>query len=864
MKTKMRMYTVAVGLLVVLWGMRVHSAPGAIFKDPKVPLEQRVEDLLGRLTQEEKITMLGGVDATWQPIPRLGIPALRMVDGGLGVRGLGVPGKSVEEGGAFQEGPATAFPGAVTMAATWNQELIRRTGEAIAIEAINKGSAGSRILLGPAVNIHRSPMGGRNGEYFTEDPYLAARLAIAYINGVQQDAGIGACIKHFVCNNQETDRGEINVNVSERALREIYFPAFEAAVKEAGVVSVMSSYNGINGRYVTDNAYILTDVLKEDWGFDGVVISDWGAVHATSTVQAGNDVEMPWGNHVNPEMINAALKDGTITQAAIDESVRRMLRTIIRLGLLEGDLPMDHSLVNSDEHRDLAFEIAAEGIVLLKNSRSLLPLNSKKIRNIAVIGECAKHLQFAGLGSPEVHPLRSTSLLDGIATEAPRVNVDYVNTELKHFNMPASWLTPPGKRDRHGFLAEYFSNRDVSGAPVASQIEDEPRISGPGSPAPDVPSEDYSVRWSTELRPDESGYYQLRFSGDDGYRVLLDGKTIIDHWIPSPGDTSSASLELEQGKTYRLEILYFQGGGNALARMEWFSRPNVESSITKAAKAADVTILCVSTMGGEREGQDRVSYDLPGGQERLIRTAVAANPRTIVILNNGTPVAMNDWIEEVPSVIEAWLPGQEGGAALAAILFGRVNPSGKLPDTLAVNRADYSDTPNFPGENHQVDYAEGIYVGYRHFDKAGIQPLFPFGYGLSYTTFDYKEAQLSAPALDADGEVWVAVRVANTGKTEGAEIVQLYVQDPSPMVDRPLRELKGFARVSLKPLETKVVKIRLTPRDLSYYDESARQWTAHAGTYEILVGASSRDIRKTLSLKLENTFTEAVSNFGNR
>ena len=830
-----------------------------LYKDSEAPLDQRVEDLFGRLTQEEKITMLGGVDATWQPISRLGIPALRMVDGGLGVRGLGVPGKSVAEGGAMQEGPATAFPGAVTMAATWNTNLIRRTGEAIAVEAINKGRAGSQILLGPAVNIHRSPMGGRNGEYFTEDPYLAARLGVAYIDGVQLDAGIGACIKHFVCNNQETDRGEINVNVSERALREIYFPAFEAAVKEAGVASVMSSYNGINGKHVTDNPYILTTVLKQQWGFDGVVISDWGAVHATTSVQAGNDVEMPWGNHVKPEMIQAALTEGSVTQAAIDDSVRRMLRTIIRLGLLEGTRPMDASKVNSDEHRKLAFEIAAEGIVLLKNNRNLLPLDSKTVRKIAVIGEGAKRLQFAGLGSPEVHPLRSTSLLEGIEAEAPRVNVDYVDTELKHFDLPLDWVTPPGRRSGHGFLAEYFSNRDVRGESVASRVEDEPGISGSGSPLQHVPAENYSVRWSAELRPEESGYYQLRFSGDDGYRVLLNGETIIDHWIPSPGDTSSASLELTRGKTYRLEIRYFQGGGNALARMEWFTRPDVESKIARAAKAADVAVICVSTMGGEREGQDRASYQLPGGQERLIRAAVEANPRTIVILNNGTPVAMNEWIDEVPAVIEAWLPGQEGGAALASILFGRVNPSGKLPDTLAVSRRDYPDTTNFPGENHQVEYEEGIYVGYRYFDKEGIRPLFPFGFGLSYTTFAFGDARLSAPAFDSDGEVWVSVRVANTGKTEGAEVVQLYVQDTSPKVDRPLRELKGFARVFLKPLEIKTVKIKLTPRDLAYYDVASKQWKADAGTYEILLGSSSRDIRETLPLKLKDTYTEPVS-----
>jgi beta-glucosidase len=438
------------------------AASGELYK--VAPIERRVDDLFGRLTQEEKISMLGGADATWMPIARLGVPALRMVDGGLGVRGLGVPGVPIDKGRALQEGPATAFPGAVTMAATWNVDLIRRTGEAIAEEAIHKGEAGSQILLGPAVNIHRSPMGGRNGEYFSEDPFLSARLSVAYINGVQQ-TGIGACVKHFACNNQETDRDKINVTVGERALREIYFPAFEASVKEARVVSVMSSYNGINGAHVTDNPYVLTDVLKKDWGFDGVVISDWGAVHATTAVQAGNDIQMPWGNHVKPEMIQACLANGTLTQAAVDDSVRRMLRTIIRLGLLEGTKPMDPSKVNSPEHRQLAFEIAAEGIVLLRNNGALLPLDPNKVRSIAVIGEVAKRLQFAGLGSPEVTPLRSTSLLDGIAAEAPNAKVTYVDTELSGFDMPLEWLRLPDDQANTGISPNTSATRNSRGAP---------------------------------------------------------------------------------------------------------------------------------------------------------------------------------------------------------------------------------------------------------------------------------------------------------------------------------------------------------------------------------------------------------------
>ncbi|WP_353567253.1 glycoside hydrolase family 3 C-terminal domain-containing protein [Haloferula sargassicola] len=827
------------------------------YKDPETPLEARVEDLFARLTFEEKVKMLGGADATWMPIPRLGVPALRMVDGGLGVRGLGIPGADPDKGRATQEGPATAFPGAVTMAATWDTELMHRVGAAIAEEAIHKGESGSQILLGPAVNIHRSPMGGRNGEYFSEDPHLTARLAVAYIEGVQE-TGIGACVKHYACNNQETDRGEVNVKVDERALREIYFPAFEAAVKEAGVVSVMSAYNRINGQHVTENPYILTKVLKKQWGFDGPVISDWGAVHATESVQAGNDIEMPWGNHVGMQAIEEALEKGSVTREAIDDSVRRLLRTVIRLGLLEGTPTMDPAKVNSDEHRSLALEVAAKGIVLLKNDKFALPLDPGKVRKLAVIGEGARRLQFAGLGSPEVHPLRSTSLLDGIAAQAPEVEVEFVDTELHPFEMPVDWLSVPGKLGQHGFLGQYFDNRDVQGHPVLTRVDEAIRIEGPGSPGDGVPAEDYSVRWSAELRPGESGFYQLRFAGDDGYRVTLDGERIIDHWIPSPGDTSIASLELEKGKTYRLQIEFFQGGGNALARLEWQTRPHAIDAIGKAAKAADAAIVCVSTMGGEREGQDRATFDLPGGQESLIRAAREANPHTVVILNNGTPIGMSGWIDEVPAVIEAWLPGQEGGAALAAMLFGELNPSGKLPDTLARKRSDYPDAPNFPGKDHEVEYAEGIYVGYRHFDTRGIVPQFPFGHGLSYTRFAYGNLEMSAASVAPDGEIEVSLEVANTGRRAGDEIVQLYVRDPSPAIDRPKQELKGFARVSLQPGERKKVSMKVRPRDLAYFDVARRQWMAKAGRYEIRVGASSRDVRQRSTVQLTADFTESV------
>lgn len=820
-----------------------------VYKDPKAPLEARVEDLFGRLTLEEKIKMLGGTGFTTQPIPRLGVPGLMMADAGQGVRG----------GSKEMNGPATAFPAGVNMASTWDPALIGRVGQAIGVEALNKG-VGARMLLGPAVNIHRSPLGGRNGEYMSEDPYLAGRLAVGYIQGMQE-TGVAACIKHFSCNNTEADRFEINVNVGERALREIYWPAFEAGVKEGKVWTVMGAYNLLNGTHATANSYLLTDVLKKGWGFDGMLVSDWGIHGATAVnVQAGNDVEMPNANRMTAKKVTAALADGSITQAAIDDSVHRILRTVIRAGLLDGPLAQpDHSKVNSAEHRQLAYEVATKSIVLLKNQGSLLPLDRKKVHSIVVLGEPAKNLQIGALGSPSVKPLHYTSLLDGLkATAGNGVKIQYATPGTSGEPLPVNVLmTPDGKQ--HGYQAAYFNNMNLEGQPVLTRVENAVEILDSGSPAPSVHDEQYSVRWTTKLTAPADGEFTFTFSGDDGFRVLIDGKTVIDQWKLGTVTTRTAKLSLQKGKSYDVQVEYFQDGGGALAQFGWQDlSKSGQDAVLDAAKAADVAIVCVSTMRKESEGSDRPSMDLPNKQAELIQAVAAANPETIVIVNNGTPVTMADWVAKTPAVIEAYLPGQEGGAALAAIFFGDVNPSGKLPDTLAVKRSDYPDFNNYPGANHEVDYKEGIYVGYRHFDKKDIAPLFPFGHGLSYTTFKYSNLKLSRSAMQPDGTVTATVDVTNTGKRAGEEVVQLYMHDTQPKIDRPVRELKGFAKIALQPGETKSVSLKLTPRDLSYFDVPGKQWKANAGSYEIEVGASSRDIRLKAPLTLDKDFTESV------
>jgi beta-glucosidase len=815
-----------------------------VYKDSAAPLEQRVNDLFGRLTEDEKLSLLSGTGFTTKPIPRLGVPPMVMADAGQGVRG----------GPKGTLGPATAFPCGVAMASTWDPALISPVGQAIGDEARNKGQ-GIQIELGPAINIHRSPLGGRNGEYFTEDPFLDARLAVAFIRGLQS-TGVGACAKHYACNNQENDRGEVNVVVGERALREIYLPGFEAAVKEGKVLSLMCAYNRVNGPHCTANPYLLNEILKKEWGFDGLVMSDWGAVHARDVVQSGNDLEMPTGDFMNVPALKAALAGGSVTPAAVDDSVRRILRTIIRVGLLDGPLHPNPAEVNSPAHDALALKVAEEGMVLLKNHRNLLPLDLEHIKSIAVIGRPAIEMQVDALGSPQVPPLHAVNFLDGIkARAANRVAVNYAGVPLHGEPLPASAITVPDNDSVHGFHAEYFKNRDLRGSPALVRVDESINLNSPQPAAPDFPTSDFSVRWTANLTVPVTGDYTFTFTGDDGFRVFLGDKLLVDNWVKEPATAQSGTVNLEAGKTYAMRVEYFQEGGDYTARMDW-TPPNAHpyADAVAAAKKSEVAVVFVSTAGTEGEGNDRPSMDLPDNQAALIQAVAAANKRTIVVLNNGTPVTMTNWLGKVPAVLESWLPGQEGGTALAAVLFGDVNPSGKLPDTFAASRDEYPDFGNYPGQNGEVHYAEGIYVGYRHFDKNGITPLFPFGYGLSYTTFRYSNLRLSSAELPPSGNITASVDITNTGKRAGEEVAELYVHDLNPKIDKPVRELKGFAKVALAPGETKTVDFTVAPRDLAYYDVPGAQWKADPGKYEIEIGASSRDIRQKRSVQLTAVF----------
>ena len=716
----------------------ISAAP---YKNSSVPVDQRVQDLLGRMTLQEKVAMLSG--ANWmQTVPneRLGIPSIKMADGPLGIRSWAGPSAETGPDAAKKQVPTTAFPAGVAMAATWDTDLVKSEGQAIGQEV---KALGRDMILGPTVNINRTPLWGRNFEGYGEDPYLTSRLAVAYIEGVQGE-GVIATVKHFAANNQEFERHRINAVIDERALHEIYFPAFKAAVKEGGVWSVMSAYNKLNGVYCAENPAILKDVLQKQWKFKGFVVSDWGSTYSTvDTVNAGMDLEMPGGEPMKewlvkpksvaagngggwlvPEKVLPEVSSGKISPATIDDNVGRMLRIMF----VSGQFDKPHVAtgeIDTPTQRALARKASTESIVLLKNAADVLPFDPSKIHSLAVLGPSAAVARTGGGGSSLVTPKYSVSPLKGIQDRAgDRVQVTYA--------------------------------------------------------------------------------LGVSMEGED----------------PSK-DTPEAQEQLRN------------------------------EAVSLAAKADAAVIVVGRSAKLESEDFDIKSLDLPAGQDELIAAVAKANKNTIVVINAGGPVIMSKWIAQVPGILDLWYGGQEGGNAIADVLFGNANPSGKLPVSFVKEWKDSPAYGHYPGENLQVDYAEGVYVGYRYFDKHNVEPLFPFGYGLSYTKFDYSDLKVSPNKMSSDYPVEVSLSVRNSGSRPGAEVVELYIHDEHASVDRPLRELKGFTRVELAPGETKAVRFTLDRSALAFYSTARKDWVAEPGKFEVLVGGSSRDLKLKGAFDLE-------------
>ncbi len=806
-----------------------------------------IENLLEKMTLEEKVALCAGSDS-WHgtPIPRLNIPALKVTDGPNGARGDAVSGKT-----------AASFPVGSAMASSWNAELIYEVGKALGQEVKSKGA---QILLGPTINLHRTPLGGRNFECFSEDPYLTGALATAFVNGVQSE-GVGACVKHFICNDSEYQRHSISSDLDERTLRELYLLPFEMAIKDANPWSVMSSYNQINGVFASSHNYLLRDVLKGEWKFDGLVVSDWGAALETVGNAAGGlDLEMPGPTRTRGAALVDAVQEGLVSQADIDDSVRRILGIMQRAGKFEHPEEPPEQAMDLPEHRDLARRTAEEGMVLIRN-KGILPLQEAALQRIAVIGPNAKSGQIQGGGSSVVSPHYQVMPLDALKSHFETQVVDYEIGCTNHKYIPVpepGLLYADSDLKVSGVRLQMYAGPDCEGEPVIDrQIKRRPTSLLPFSMMTrDALQRGFSAVLTAELVAEQSGDYQFGLLSAGLARVLIDDEEIIDNWTEQiPGDSffgmgsaeKRATRHLQSGRHYRYRIEFCDTPELPMTGIRYgVMEPVADNSIARAvdvAKHADVVIVVAgSNPDWETEGNDRQSLDLPGEQNRLIAEVLAANPNTVVVLNNGGVVAM-PWLEDAAAVLQVWLPGQEFGNALVNILTGESNPSGRMPTTIPNRLQDTPAFDNYPGENGHVYYGERVFMGYRWYDSRAVEPLVPFGHGLSYSQFEYSDLALATSSEKAP--VKVTLQLRNTTTRDGQEVVQIYVHDLQSSVQRPDQELKAFQKIALHGNEVISVELELPERAFAFWDVPSRSWRVEPGEFEIRIGASSRDIRLT-------------------
>ena len=740
--------------LISTWAQQPSASSPAI--------EARVDALLKQLSLDEKIDLIGGSDDFYiRQIKHIGLPALKMSDGPIGVRNYG---------------PSTTF-GGIGLAATWDLDLAQRMGAVIGQDARARGV---HFMLGPGVNISRSPLCGRNFEYFGEDPFLASRTAVAYILGMQSQ-GVSATIKHFMGNNQEFLRHDGDSIIDERTMREIYLPTFEAAVKEAHVGAIMDSYNLINGQHATQNGFLNNDVVKKEWGFEGIIVSDWDATYdGVAAANGGLDLEMPAGKFMNRATLLPAVKAGKVSEATIDDKVRRILRTAIRFGWLDREQTDSSVPLYNVAGGEVALEAARSSMVLLKNDGNLLPLDKTKIKTIAVIGPDAYPAPVVGGGSAGVRPFGAVSYLQGIADYlGSGATVYYARgvpslgelADATAFSIDAAGKEP-------GLKLEAFNNATLSGEPSVHRIDR--HINADRSLGDGVNQNEVSAQWSGYFTPSDPGEHLFFVQGPGeggGYRLYLDDKLVIDTWELARAQVSQIRLPLAAGPhKIRFEYTVHWSWGGPIVRVGIVRPEKVVSATAKAlASNADAVVLAAGfDPGSESEGADR-TFQLPPAQDELIEQISAANKNTIVVVTSGGAVDMNAWLDHVPALFESWYAGQAQGTALAQLLFGEYSPSGKLPVTFERRWEDNPAHDNYyrKGADRKIEYTEGLFIGYRHFDQAAVKPQFPFGYGLSYTTFAYKNLAVTPAAASGDQRVSVSFDVTNTGHRAAAEVAEV-------------------------------------------------------------------------------------------
>ena len=809
-------------------------------ESPPMLRQKHIESLISQMSLEEKVMMLSGNGFETIGNERLGVVPFKMADGPAGLT----------------NGRATAFPVPIAMAATWDTSLVYKVGKAIAREARHKGR---NVLLAPCLNILRHPLGGRNFECYGEDPLLAGWMATAFIKGVHSENVI-ACPKHFVCNNQEWNKYDINVLVSNRALREIYLPAFRMAVKEAGAGCIMAAYNAVNYAPCTENSLLLRDILKDEWAFQGFVMSDWFGTKSTyGAFHAGLDLEMPRGRYFNMS-ISDSVRSGFLNESMIDEKINRMLWARHNAGWFEQETNAFEDTLDLDEHNELALQAARQSIVLLKNQKGILPLDPDMIESVALIGPNTFEARTGGGGSSQVSPGYSVSPFQGIKnilSDRIRIRSGY-GTAAKGDIIPLApeYMRPYHPNDKFpGLKADYYANDKLSGVADYTRIDSVINfVWGYGHPYESLARQDgdqqFSVRWKGKLQPPVSGTYKLKVLCNGGCRLIIEDSVIIDEWDEHSTDVRSAAFEFKSEEEYDVVLEYLFISGIANIKFGWeLPEEDLISAAVYHARLADVAIVFAGLSNRmESDGFDREQLELPC-QDKLINAVVEANPNTIVVMQTGSPVVMEKWIRQVPAVLQAWYGGQEGGSAIAEVLFGEYNPSGRLPFTMGWKQNDYPAFNGYKNPNLVADYSEGIYVGYRYFDKEEIKPLFSFGHGLSYSTIGIGKLQLRR--RPGTYNYFATVEMTNMGDLKGSEVLQLYIYPLESKIKRSEKELKRFKRVTLEPGERIVVKIPFDRTDFAHYNEVIGKWQIEPGLYEVTIGTSAENIklRKRIEIK---------------
>ena len=844
-------------LVIILLPFYMFSQDKYPFNNPDLPIDTRVEDLLDRLTIEEKVSMLV---STAEEITRLDVD--KYYHGNEGLHG-------VVKGGRF-----TVFPQAVALASTWNPDLIYNVATAISDEARAKWNFYDQgknqlnpysdllTMWSPTINMARDPRWGRTPETYGEDPFLTSKIGLSFVKGLQGNdekyLKVVSTPKHFVANNEEENRFSCNAQISERALREYYLPAFKTCIVEGKAQSIMSAYNAINGIPCTANSWLLNDVLRKEWGFKGYVVSDCGAptylrkshkyvsdddLAAKVAIEAGLDLEC--GDNIYKKHLIPALEKGLITEELINESVRRILESRFKLGIFDPKennpyTKISPNVIGSEKHQNLALEASRQSIVLLKNQNNILPLDANKIKKIAVVGFNASQVVFGDYsGLPVIAPV---SPLKGIQNKVGKnIDIQYVKwkTAARNLNLLESEYLRNDKNNEKGLFAEYYDDKFLEGTPRTRT--DKVVNFDPVNQPPDSYSNyrHKSMRWTGYLAPNISGAYKIGVNSDDGVRLWLNGKLVVDEWHNRGKTTDQVDIQMEAGKKYSIKLEYFDNGGDAVCQLLWKVPGGSEDLYEEDRKAARSSDYVIAVMGInktiEKEGKDRTELGLPEDQVSYLKDIYKENKNIIVVLVAGSSLSVNWMNKNIPGIVEAWYPGESGGTAIADVLFGDYNPAGRLPFTFYKSEKDLP-----PMDDYEVTSGRT----YMYFKG---EALYPFGYGLSYTSFEYNNMSISK----SDDGITISMTLKNSGKYKGDEVVQLYVNDVKSSVKRPIKQLVGFKRTSLNVGETKTLTFEVSKDKLKFWSEESDEWVFERGKFEFMLGASSSDIRLNKTFKIK-------------